>query len=211
MKLNDAPRQEPAQGNLVRERAASRLTPRKDHRVVGVPKAIVDADPARRALIASLTKQVLQSPNRSALMKEPFPEDGKRCTHMSEEAKTVAKEQGDVEALELLELTDTVQCVQFQYIYDFLGTSVVNVDVSSKVKNPDLLIEEQIQHFLTQKFGLLTTTAFVLRKGPGRGRRYGISQEQQARGRAKDSRRRAQKTSCRSILQRWFADEPHRT
>ena len=61
--------------------------------------------------------------------------------------------------------------MQLHYIYDFLSTSVVNVDVSSKVTNPLALIEEQIQHFLTQKFGLLTTTAFVLRKGPGRGRR----------------------------------------
>ena len=75
MKLHEAPRQEPAQKNLMRERAAIRLTPRNDHRVDGVPKAIVDEDPTRRALIASLTKQVLQSPNKAALMKELFPED----------------------------------------------------------------------------------------------------------------------------------------
>ena len=111
MKLNDAPRQESAQGNLMRESAASRLTPRNDHRVDGVPKKIVDADPTRRALIASLTKQVLQSPNRAALMEELFPEDGKRFSPTSEETKTVVKERGNVEALELLELTDTVQCV----------------------------------------------------------------------------------------------------
>ena len=52
-------------------------------------------------------------------MKELFPEYGKRCTHPSEEAKTVVKEQGNVEALELLELTETVQCVQLHYTYDF--------------------------------------------------------------------------------------------
>ena len=73
MKLHEAPRQEPAQGNLMRERAAIRLTPRNDHRVDGVPKAIVDEDPTRRTLIASLTMQVFQSPNRAALMKELFP------------------------------------------------------------------------------------------------------------------------------------------
>ena len=55
-------------------------------------------------------KQVLQSPNRAALIKELFPEDGKRCTHVSEEAKTVVKELGIVDALVFLELTDTVQC-----------------------------------------------------------------------------------------------------
>ena len=159
----------------MRERAVIRLTPRNDHRVEGVPQAIVDEGPTRRALIASLTKQVLLSPTKSALMKEPFPEDGKRCTHMSGEAKTVVKEQGDVEALELLELTDTVQCVQFHFKYDFLGTSVVNVNVSSKVTHPFPRTEEQIHHFLMQKFGLFTTTAFVLQKGPGRRRRYGIS------------------------------------
>ena len=111
MKLHDAPRQEPAQGNLMRERAANRLTQRNDHRVNGVPKAIVNADPTRRAFIGSLTKQVLQSPNRAALVKELFPEDGKRYTPTYEETKTVVKQQGNVEALELLELTDTVQCV----------------------------------------------------------------------------------------------------
>ena len=52
-------------------------------------------------------------------MKEVFLENWKMCTHMSEEAKTVVKEQGNVEALELSELTNTVQCVQLHYIYDF--------------------------------------------------------------------------------------------
>ena len=99
----------------MRERAAIRLTPRSDHRVEGAPQAIVDGGPARRALIANLAKPVLQSPNKAALMKEPFPEDGKRCTPTSEKAKMVVKEQGNVEALELLELTDTVQCVQLPY------------------------------------------------------------------------------------------------
>ena len=33
--------------------------------------------------------------------------------------KTVVKEQGNVEALEFLELTDTVQCVKLHYICDF--------------------------------------------------------------------------------------------
>ena len=46
-------------------------------------------------------------------MKELFLDDGKRCTPTSAEAKTVVKEQGNVEALELLDLTDTVQCVAF--------------------------------------------------------------------------------------------------
>ena len=84
----------------MRERAAIRLTPRNDHRDEGVPQAIVDEDPTFRALIASLTKQAPQSPNKAALMKELFPEDGKSCTPTSEEAKTVVKEQGNVEALE---------------------------------------------------------------------------------------------------------------
>ena len=103
----------------MRERVAIRLTPRNDHRVEGVPQAIVDEDPTRRALIASLTKPVLQSPNRAALMKELFPGDGKRFSPTSEETKTAVKQQGNVEALELLELTDTVQCVQLHFICDF--------------------------------------------------------------------------------------------
>ena len=41
-------------------------------------------------------------------MKELFPEDGKRCTPTSEEAKMAVKQLGNVEALEFLELTDTV-------------------------------------------------------------------------------------------------------
>ena len=51
-------------------------------------------------------------------MKELFPEDGKKFSPTSEETKTVVKEQGNVEAWELLELTDTVQCVQLHYFYD---------------------------------------------------------------------------------------------
>ena len=151
----------------MRERAAIRLTPRNDHRVQGVPQAVVDEDPTRRALFASLTKQVLLSATKSALMKEPLPQDGKRCTPTSEEAKTVVKEQGNVEALELLDLTDTVQCGQLPYTCDFWARLLSMWTCPQKVKNPDPLIEEQIQHFFKQKFDSLTTTAFVLRKGPG--------------------------------------------
>ena len=54
-----------------------------------------DKDPTRRAVIVILTEQVLQAPNRAALMKEMFPEDGKRCAPTSEEAVTVVKEPGE--------------------------------------------------------------------------------------------------------------------
>ena len=74
-----------------------------------------DKDPTRTALIASLTKQAPQSPNKAALMNELFPEGGKSCTPTSEEAKTVVREQGNVQALEHLELTDTVQCVAIAF------------------------------------------------------------------------------------------------
>ena len=50
-------------------------------------------------------------------MKELLLEDGKRCMPTSEEAKTVVKEQGNVEALELLELAGTVQCVAIAITY----------------------------------------------------------------------------------------------
>ena len=58
-------------------------------------------------------------------------------------------------------------------------------------------------------FNLFTTTAFVFRQGRGRGRRYGISQGQRTRGKAKDSLRRVPNFFS-SILKRLFEDETYR-
>ena len=50
-----------------------------------------------------------------------------------------------------------------------------------KYENPDTLIGAKSNSFVKQKSDPLTTTAFVPRNGQGRGRRHGLSQEQQTK------------------------------
>ena len=47
------------------------------NRFEGIPQAVVDEDPARRALMSRLTMQMVESPNNQELMRESSPEDGK--------------------------------------------------------------------------------------------------------------------------------------
>ena len=47
----------------MRVRAVIRLSPDVDQRFDGTPQAVVNEDQVRRALIAHLTGQVLESPN----------------------------------------------------------------------------------------------------------------------------------------------------
>ena len=77
-----------------------RLSANIDHRVDGIPQAAVNEDQAQRALIAHLTGQVLESPNhKESLQKNP--EDGENYTPMTDLAKKIIEEQGNVEAFEL--------------------------------------------------------------------------------------------------------------
>ena len=103
--LKEAPQQETARRNLMKERATTWPAPIVDHRFDGVPQAIIDVGQPR-----SLTKQVLPHPKKAALMQELFLEDGKSFTPMSEHAKTVIVDHFSVEAFELLKITDKVQC-----------------------------------------------------------------------------------------------------
>ena len=92
----------------MRERATIALSPNIDHRFDGIPQAVVQQDPGRRAFIASLTKQVLEHPKKAALVKELFPQDAKITRKIVRKPKTVIQEQGNLEAFGLLELKDAI-------------------------------------------------------------------------------------------------------
>ena len=51
------------------------------NRFEGIPQAVVDEDPARRALMSRLTRQMVESPNNQELLRESSPEDGKVDAH----------------------------------------------------------------------------------------------------------------------------------
>ena len=72
------------------------------------------------------------------------------------------------------------------------------------------VIEEQIRRNVRQKFDLLTTLAFLRINGPSRGRAFGTSSEQQARGKAKHILRTCKKRRYASIPERWNRDDVYR-
>ena len=87
-----------------------RLEPKVDHRFDGSSKEVVDHDQPRHEQISSLIRQVLQSPKKQELVPELSPEEGRKFTPVSDQASKVIKEQGNVEALEHLDLTDKIKC-----------------------------------------------------------------------------------------------------
>ena len=129
----------------------------------------------------SFSKQVLEHPQKAAVVKERFSErssKNKVTSKLSSFRALRTHGQGPV-------------CVLPKNIW-LLSTSIMNEDVSTNTM-----------------FNLFTTTAFVFQKGRGRVRRYGISQGQRTRGKAKDSLRRVPKFFS-SILKRLFEDETYR-
>ena len=71
-----------------------------------------EAHTTKRSVIQLLLMKVLQSPNRDNLMAEPFPEsDDKEYQNKSQNAKVFfSREQSNLEAHEVLMITDTLQC-----------------------------------------------------------------------------------------------------
>ena len=73
---------------------------------------------------------------------------------------------------------------------------------------PKQVIVEQLQRKIRQKCELLTTSEFVLIKGPTRGRQYSTkTSEAEERDKAKMALRNARRHKCASILDRWQNDD----
>ena len=90
------------------ERIFLRIDPVVDERFDGVPYEAVDQDQARQALISHLIKQVVNSSKTQELMQELFLEEGRNVTPISHHSKKIIKEQRNIEAFELLELTNNL-------------------------------------------------------------------------------------------------------
>ena len=90
-----------------------------------------------------------------------------------------------MEASELLELSNKVQCEHYRTsgnVCCYYGRSLVHAN-----RNP--VVEKQTQRSVQQKFELLTTPAFLLITRPTRGIKRCTSTEQQERGKAIDALR----------------------
>ena len=81
---------------------------------------------------------------------------------MSDDAEQIIKEEGNVEAFELRELTDNTQCEHCHryatagHIYSICGHLL-------KYENPSPEVQSR------EGYDLLTTPAVVVKEGPGRG------------------------------------------
>ena len=91
-------------------------------------------------------------------MEEFFPDEREIPTHQS---KQIIKEQGNVEAFEILELSNKVQC-QHCHKYVSSGHICCSCGRSIVCTNPSPVIVEQIQRDIRQKFELLASLACFL-------------------------------------------------
>ena len=90
-----------------------------------------------------------------------FPEEGKTFAPISDRSRQIIKDQGDVEAFELLELSDKVQCTHCQRCVTSSHVCC-SCERTLVYLNPNPAIEEEIKRNMMQKFDLLTTDAFIL-------------------------------------------------
>ena len=109
MKSRDKPGSEQARRNAAQERVTFGLSPKFDHQFDGIPQAVVIEDPARRALnFTSVARSGITQHTRiverlvCGRMRKGV------LSFMSNEAKKVIDEHGDVDAFDFLELRDKV-------------------------------------------------------------------------------------------------------
>ena len=143
----------------------------------------------------------MNSPKKQALMQEQFPE-GRTFAPVNDHSKKIIKEQGKVEAPELLEVGDG---------YVTSCTSVATADVFIACANRNPVVEEQIRHTVKQQLDLLTNRAFLLVKGSDIRRKFGT--KQQARVKAKEEakpKKLSIKQGYTSILDRWTRYDAYR-
>ena len=150
----------------MREESISlRIKPVIEQRFDGGPKEVVDQDQARQDLISHLIRQVLHSSKKQEFMQELLTEEGRTFTPISDQARKVIKEQSNVEAFELLELTDKVQCTHCHryltsgHVCCYCGRILVYT-----IQDP--VIEDQTQRHAKQQFELLTTISLLLKQEP---------------------------------------------
>ena len=88
------------------ERISFRIDLVVDQRFDEIPKEAVDRDQIRQAPICHLMRQGMNSSKKQELMQKPFSKEGRTFTLISDQSKKkkIIREQGDVEAFELLEL-----------------------------------------------------------------------------------------------------------
>ena len=133
-----------------------------DQRFDGISKEAVEQDQDRQALISHLVNQGMNS-SKKELMQELFSEEGKKLTLVSDRSRQIIKDQGNVEALGLLELSNKVQCRDC-HRYMTSGHVYCNCGRTLVYANLDPVFEKQIKRNVKEKFDLLPTERTKSRK-----------------------------------------------
>ena len=94
-----------------------------------------------------------------------LPDGGAKLTPIRNRSKQIMKEKGNLEAFEILELSNEAEC---EHCPTYVSSGHVYCDCGRAAQSP--VIVEQLQRKIRQKFELLTTSAFFLIRGPTRGR-----------------------------------------
>ena len=110
MVLKDNPAVKAGQDLVRKERIQTRLKPVFDQRSDGMSKEAVEQNQDRQAPISVLVSRVVGLSKKKELMKEFFPDEGAKFTRTTDRSKQIVKDQGNIEAFEILELSNKVQC-----------------------------------------------------------------------------------------------------
>ena len=131
-------------------------------------------------------------------MDELLPDGGAKLTPIRNRSKQIMKEKGNLEAFEILELSNEAEC---EHCPKYVPSGHVYCDCGRAAGQSPVIVE-QLQRKIRRKFELLTTSAFFLIRGPTRGRPWSITAELVGRGKAEQSLNNSRRKKYASILDR---------
>ena len=155
-----------SQGVNFPEMWSVRLVPKVDQRLHRVPLAEVQNDQARKQLISSLTRLLLNHPEKKKLMDELSINNDDSYKPMSDHVKQIIKDQGDVEAYDLCQFSHKVQC---QHCSKYMSSDNVYCEFGNAFaqafKNQQ--IQNQVSRRTELHYGTPASFSFHYREGYG--------------------------------------------
>ena len=169
-----------------------------DFRVSGLPHAVVKQ--AENFSVRELVKKIESQPHRQALRADL--QQNNAYNPLSDEAKAIIRELGNVELFELCETIPKVQCSECLLYWD---QGIVYCTCGY------LLVEsESSQHFHQWRLDAFSIQNYVIKKGRPRGARHGKTESQKKHFVAHNARRRCLKKKFDGIHDRFQRDPTYR-
>ena len=117
-------------------------------------------------------------------MEELSPSDGQKPRPMSEKTMNIIAAQSNIEAFELVELTNKIQC---EICHKYTSIAHIYSRCGSVLPSASEEVKKQIINKNIQNIDILMTSAFKIKKEQERGNKYGTSKNAQAHGKTEEA------------------------